>query len=204
MTWMESSAIASNTLHTLCVLSETDYDIAVNGVPGGGLTNGTIRSDANGVLAFVYTGGYSTNRFEVTTSDGDSLPDGWETLFLGGTNATEEADPDGDGMNNLAEWIAGTDPGLPSGGTNVFRLDIQPVGTNVRVRLDMRKAEGTGYGGWARFYRLESLENLSTGTWSALPGYGAITGENQTVWHTNMPSGGAGSFYRGRVWLEEE
>ena len=119
MTWTESSQIASNPAHTVGVLPETDYDISVNGTPGYGLTNATIRSDASGVLAFVYTGGYSTNLFEVTASDGDALPDGWETLYLGGTNATEEADPDHDGANNLEEYIAGSDP---DDGASVFRI----------------------------------------------------------------------------------
>ena len=85
----------------------------------------------------------------------------------------------------------------------MFRLNIEPSGTNVRVRLDMRKAEGAGYGGWARFYRLESVGSLSTGSWSALPGYGIITGENKAVWYTNGSAAGAELFYRGKVWLEE-
>ncbi|MBN2684820.1 MAG: S8 family serine peptidase [Pontiellaceae bacterium] len=43
--------------------------------------------------------------------DGDSLPDDWELAFFGGeTNAVASADADGDGVDNLSEYIAGTDP----------------------------------------------------------------------------------------------
>ncbi len=42
-------------------------------------------------------------------SDGDGLPDWWETLYFAG-NADPNADPDGDGMSNLAEYRAGTNP----------------------------------------------------------------------------------------------
>lgn len=44
-------------------------------------------------------------------TDGDGLPDWWETLHFGGpTAAVAEEDSDGDGLSNLAEYIAGTDP----------------------------------------------------------------------------------------------
>jgi hypothetical protein len=69
MAWAETAAIAAGTRHELGVLPATRYDIRVNGAWGAGLTSGTVRSDANGVLRFVYTGGYSTNRaFRVTPS----------------------------------------------------------------------------------------------------------------------------------------
>ena len=42
-------------------------------------------------------------------SDGDGLPDWWEALYFGG-NGNPNADPDGDGMSNLAEYRAGTNP----------------------------------------------------------------------------------------------
>jgi hypothetical protein len=65
-------------------------------------------------------------------SDGDSLPDGWEyTHFGGATNATAGADPDGDGFNNLQEYLAGTDP---RNSASVLAITgIQCDGQGVRV-----------------------------------------------------------------------
>ena len=47
-------------------------------------------------------------------TDGDSLPDDWEQLYFADTTAADPAnDPDLDGLNNLDEYIAGTDPTNP-------------------------------------------------------------------------------------------
>src|SRR5207248_8819027 len=45
-------------------------------------------------------------------SDGDHIPDYWELAYgLSITNAADAAgDLDGDGMSNLQEYLAGTDP----------------------------------------------------------------------------------------------
>lgn len=52
--------------------------------------------------------------------DGDGMADGWESLhFTNGTAATAAGDDDGDGANNRAEWIAGTEP---TNAISVFRI----------------------------------------------------------------------------------
>lgn len=44
-------------------------------------------------------------------SDGDGMPDSWEAgFFADTTNSLPTADPDGDGYDNMMEFIAGTDP----------------------------------------------------------------------------------------------
>jgi len=44
-------------------------------------------------------------------TDGDGIPDWWETLYFGGpTSCIATNHNDGDTFNNLAEYIAGTDP----------------------------------------------------------------------------------------------
>lgn len=51
--------------------------------------------------------------YECTDANGNSMEDNWERAFFGGlTNAlgAASADWDGDGMNNLPEYLAGTDP----------------------------------------------------------------------------------------------
>jgi hypothetical protein len=43
-------------------------------------------------------------------TDGDGLPDDWEMFYFGNLDQGATDDPDGDGVSNLAEYRAGTDP----------------------------------------------------------------------------------------------
>jgi hypothetical protein len=43
-------------------------------------------------------------------TDNDGLPDDWEMFYFGNLNQGPNDDPDGDGVSNLAEYRAGTDP----------------------------------------------------------------------------------------------
>jgi hypothetical protein len=43
-------------------------------------------------------------------SDGNGLPDAWEQQYFGHIGVDPNADPDGDGLTNLQEFQAGTDP----------------------------------------------------------------------------------------------
>lgn len=47
-------------------------------------------------------------------TDADGLPDDWELLYFGDISATPAGDPDGDGLSNLAEFEAGTNPTTPT------------------------------------------------------------------------------------------
>jgi hypothetical protein len=43
--------------------------------------------------------------------DNDGIPDSWEEDYFGSSiGADPEDDPDADGLNNLGEYVAGTDP----------------------------------------------------------------------------------------------
>ena len=57
---------------------------------------------------------------------GDGLPDWWQVQYFGLNNpdAGPNLDPDGDGQNNLFEFVAGLDP---TNTASVFRVRIEPV-----------------------------------------------------------------------------
>ncbi len=52
-------------------------------------------------------------------TDSDGLPDDWEDFYFGNLAQGANDDPDGDGVNNLAEYLAGTNP---TQAASVFRI----------------------------------------------------------------------------------
>ncbi len=102
-------------------------------------------------------------------SDGDGMPDDWESQYgLNPTNAADATlDPDGDGFSNLQEFQAGTDP---TNAASALRIaSVAALGTNVVVSF-------TSVAG--KLYRFESAENLVTNVWTTVTnnvhGTGAI------------------------------
>jgi Tol biopolymer transport system component len=50
------------------------------------------------------------NRFSMIDTDSDGLEDGWETIYFDGLTINSDTDSDGDGISNLDEFWAGTNP----------------------------------------------------------------------------------------------
>jgi GH25 family lysozyme M1 (1,4-beta-N-acetylmuramidase) len=74
-------------------------------------------------------------------ADGDGLPDAWETQYFGSNSANPNADADNDGMSNLSEYLAGTNPTNSASG---FRM-LAAVRTNNDIRLDWTTVGGHRY-----------------------------------------------------------
>jgi len=113
--------------------------------------------------------------------------------------AADGADPDGDGLTNLTEYILGTDPRVFSPQPLVI---TSAVGKPFTLSLLARAASGTGYAGVTRKYAVETTADLANASsWQALAGYTGIVGGDQTVVVT-LPIDVSKKFYRLNVRLE--
>jgi Bacterial TSP3 repeat len=129
-------------------------------------------------------------------SDGDGLPDAWETLHFGNLNQSANS-PGPNGQTALQNFIAGNDPNSTN---DVFKLTVTASGGNRMVSFLAVQAQGTGYEGRQRYYSLETSTNLG-GTWSDVAGFSSILGNNQTQVY-QPPNTAVPTFYRSRVWLQ--
>lgn len=132
-------------------------------------------------------------------SDGDGLPDVWEINTFGDLTPTPGGDPDGDGVNNLDEYICGTDPNCP---TCKFQLTITSTNASrATVTFFAVRAEGSAYAGKARYYDLSSTTNIVGGPWSFVAGYSNVLGDDHLVALTRNTTNTPPTYYRARIRL---
>lgn len=123
-------------------------------------------------------------QLDVSDTDGDGIPAYWEQEFFGGaTNAVAGIDSDGDGIDNLGEYIALT---LPNDSNSVFTFtaEFTPTSGVTHVVAEFGSHR-------SRDYALEVTTNLTiAGSWSNATGnVRGLDGEMDLV-STNATSTG--------------
>ncbi|HEX9046645.1 MAG TPA: PA domain-containing protein, partial [Verrucomicrobiae bacterium] len=147
------------------------------------LTNVTPVAALAGKVA---TGG-RLNLWRTVDANTNGLPDWWEVQYFGSLGASlPAADPDHDGANNLAEYLAGTNP---TNATSVLTLAVASTASvSNAARLQWASVAG-------RYYRLLRGTNLLTGvTTPVVTNIAATPPLNQI---TNLlPATAPATFYR--------
>lgn len=132
----------------------TDSISYVNGAPwpaGAGGTGSALERSVPGQYgndpANWFIGAPTPGRENISNPDdsnGDGLPDAWQIQYFGSITSPQAApgaDPDGDGLNNLQEYLAGTDPTDPHSALKVDAIQVEPT----RVLLQFQAMTGRTY-----------------------------------------------------------
>lgn len=115
--------------------------ILTNATPVAALTDKTIT-------------GRRLDLARIVDSDMNGLPDWWELQYFAHPTGTDpNADPDGDGSNDLAEFLAGT---TPTNSASALRLTVSRGLNAGQVKLQWPSAAG-------RYYRILRTTNLLNG-----------------------------------------
>jgi hypothetical protein len=116
----------------------------------------------------------------------NGLPVDWELSYFGRTGIDPFADPDRDGMNNLAEYKAGTDPNDDASGLRF--TEILPVQSGIRL-----KWLSADY----KAYTIQRASSLSSGFLDIQTGIAGVAPTNTYV--DTTVTAGQPFFYRLRI-----
>jgi hypothetical protein len=119
--------------------------------------------------------------------DTNGLPIAWELLNFGHTGVNPNADPDGDGMSNLQEYLAGTNPNDLNSNLEITYFSSLPGGTQATVTWETVPT---------RYYYLQKRLTLNANTTWFDSGLGLISpngsATTRVINDTNAPT----RFYR--------
>jgi hypothetical protein len=89
-------------------------------------------------------------------SDHNGLPDAWQLTYFGHLGVNPNADADGDGISNLAEYLAGTNPTNNADALRITAASFSPGGTSANLTWSSTRA---------RFYYLQKTPSLPATNW---------------------------------------
>ncbi len=118
-------------------LSSGSYFIEVDGAGSGDPLN----SSPSGFSDYASMGAFYLSGSLPADADLDGMPDSWEVAQFGSTVALPDVDADGDGSNNLTEYVAGTDP---LNADSVFFIDDFDITLSGQI-ISWNSVEGSLY-----------------------------------------------------------
>lgn len=175
--WLVANAISFAELITY------DYDTAgrlMSANYGSGKTT-TYQYDVTGNLL------RSANNL-ITDSDNDGMADSWETTYFGNLSRNGQGDFDGDGLSDLAEFLAGT---LPNNPGSVLRMERTVTNNLVQTTVSWLSVSG-------KVYRVQYKNSLADPGWNDLAGDVTATGSSASKTDTTS-TGQPQRFYRVEV-----
>jgi len=122
--WLNGNSILSTV-----TLNDTNCFLAITNIQAPAGTNQLFLKINVSNPAGAFTSGAAIITL-LPDSDGDGLPDAWESAHgLNPNNAADAAlDPDADGASNLQEYLAGTDPNQSASSLKIDGISWNPVG----------------------------------------------------------------------------
>ncbi len=181
----------------MLVLSTNQAGVGANGIssdPVLGLDGRTVVFQSFGSDLVDGSYGDYRNVFLLQLGSGDTDHDGmdddWEMQWFGTLARDGTGDFDGDGVSDLAEFLAGTDP---------TSADPSQANAFLRVFTVQPAAGGPATLYWAgapgRFYRAQYKDAVTDVSWTTLSGTPIVNGS--TAWLTDPnPATNAHRFYR--------